>query len=151
MTPSLRIKPLAWFATDTCTVRAKSPIGEVLIIMATGGDPLPIIINGHYEASASTLDIAKAMAAALVEAYLLEAFEPTEEATKYTALCRQVSRKGTTWVAEIEPPMVGWNGDVKEYVKQAAVAACAGDWGYEPETIECFCIFEGSPKLLLGD
>ena len=143
-----RIKPLTWIPVDNCTVLAKTPIGEVLIINVLGGDPLPIFINGHYEASASTLEIAKEMAKVLVEAYLLEAFELTEPAPKYTAMCRQVDRAASVWVAEIEPPLADWSGDIEQHIKQAAVTACAADWGHEPETIECFCIFEGSPTLL---
>lgn len=95
MTSLPHLKPITWVTVNSSTMCAKTPIGEVLIIYTGGTNPLPIIINGHYEASASTLELAQAMAAALVEAYLLEAFEPTNDTQKYTALCRQKDHKGS--------------------------------------------------------
>lgn len=59
----------------------------------------------------------------------------------YTAFCRAVNGKGTTWISKVD-------ADDVESAKQTAIENCAADWRVDEDTVECVGLAEGDVAIV---
>lgn len=68
----------------------------------------------------------------------------------FTAFCQQADGKGTIWISDVEVD----GNDVEEAAEaavEAAIKACAEEWGYDEDDVHCLGLAAGSVDIVYWD